>query len=220
MCKRNEITRTKASKVIQTAAASEDRILAFYFLHLHLNTIILLSTLDFTPWTKMCIIVRFQVLNSASCVCTSKLTFPPSLTFDPVSDVDCSARDVCHNEASSIFHRDYTGREMAALKLYFDLMSQPSRAVYMFLKVNQIPFEEKPVALRKGKLDSFCARGPISTQVKHHAVLCVNNITSVGGRVDRHCLDCEVEAVSWSAGCKLSCRRALRFALTVSIDPE
>ncbi|XP_041379238.1 glutathione S-transferase theta-1-like [Gigantopelta aegis] len=38
-----------------------------------------------------------------------------------------------------------------ALKFYFDLMSQPSRAVYMFLKLNSIPFEAKPVALRKGE---------------------------------------------------------------------
>ena len=40
---------------------------------------------------------------------------------------------------------------MAPLKLYYDLMSQPSRAVYIFLKVNNIAFEEKPIALRKGK---------------------------------------------------------------------
>ncbi|KAK7443722.1 hypothetical protein BaRGS_00040446 [Batillaria attramentaria] len=40
---------------------------------------------------------------------------------------------------------------MAQLKYYYDLMSQPSRALYMFLKLNKIPFEEKPVALRKGE---------------------------------------------------------------------
>ena len=40
-----------------------------------------------------------------------------------------------------------------ALKYYFDLMSQPSRAVYIFLKANNIQFEAKPVALRKGKAD-------------------------------------------------------------------
>ncbi|XP_045172677.2 glutathione S-transferase theta-1-like isoform X1 [Mercenaria mercenaria] len=38
-----------------------------------------------------------------------------------------------------------------ALKYYFDLMSQPSRAVYIFLKANNIKFEAKPVALRKGE---------------------------------------------------------------------
>ena len=37
-----------------------------------------------------------------------------------------------------------------ALRYYFDLMSQPSRAVYIFLKANNIQFEAKPVALRKG----------------------------------------------------------------------
>ncbi|XP_050410538.2 glutathione S-transferase theta-1 [Patella vulgata] len=38
-----------------------------------------------------------------------------------------------------------------SLKFYYDLMSQPSRAVYIFLKANKIPFEDKPVALRKGE---------------------------------------------------------------------
>jgi len=37
------------------------------------------------------------------------------------------------------------------LKYYFDLMSQPSRAVYMFLKLNNIPFKAVPVAIRKGE---------------------------------------------------------------------
>ncbi|GAV01961.1 hypothetical protein RvY_12586 [Ramazzottius varieornatus] len=36
-----------------------------------------------------------------------------------------------------------------ALKVYYDLMSQPSRAVYIFLRCNSIPFSEQPVALRK-----------------------------------------------------------------------
>jgi len=36
------------------------------------------------------------------------------------------------------------------LKYYYDLMSQPSRAVYIFLKANGIAFEAKPIALRKG----------------------------------------------------------------------
>jgi glutathione S-transferase len=39
----------------------------------------------------------------------------------------------------------------AGLKVYYDLMSQPSRAVYLFLKVNNLPFVNKPVALRKGE---------------------------------------------------------------------
>ena len=37
------------------------------------------------------------------------------------------------------------------LNYYFDLMSQPSRAVYMFLNINKVPFVSKPVALRKGE---------------------------------------------------------------------
>jgi len=39
------------------------------------------------------------------------------------------------------------------LKLYYDAMSQPSRALLIFLRANKgvIPFEEVPVALRKGE---------------------------------------------------------------------
>ncbi|KAI8123895.1 Glutathione S-transferase theta-1 [Lucilia cuprina] len=35
------------------------------------------------------------------------------------------------------------------VKYYFDLMSQPSRALWIALKMGNIPFEECPVALRK-----------------------------------------------------------------------
>ncbi|GLV32972.1 Glutathione S transferase T3 [Carabus blaptoides fortunei] len=35
------------------------------------------------------------------------------------------------------------------LKLYYDLLSQPSRAVYIFLKAAKVPFEPKDVPLRK-----------------------------------------------------------------------
>ncbi|KAK7087715.1 glutathione S-transferase theta-1-like isoform X2 [Littorina saxatilis] len=38
-----------------------------------------------------------------------------------------------------------------ALKYYYDLMSQPCRAVYMFLRLNKIPHEEKKTDLRKGE---------------------------------------------------------------------
>ncbi|XP_005089374.1 glutathione S-transferase theta-1 [Aplysia californica] len=37
------------------------------------------------------------------------------------------------------------------LKYYYDLLSQPSRAVYLFLTYNKVPFEAKPVALRKNE---------------------------------------------------------------------
>ncbi|CAL1543922.1 unnamed protein product [Lymnaea stagnalis] len=37
------------------------------------------------------------------------------------------------------------------LRVYYDLLSQPSRALFMFLRINNVPFEGKPVALRKGE---------------------------------------------------------------------
>lgn len=37
------------------------------------------------------------------------------------------------------------------MKLYFDLLSQPSRAVYIFLKLNKIPFEQQVVKLGRGQ---------------------------------------------------------------------
>lgn len=37
------------------------------------------------------------------------------------------------------------------IKFYFDFLSQPSRAIYIFLKTAKIPFEPVPVALRNGK---------------------------------------------------------------------
>ncbi|CAH1801026.1 unnamed protein product [Owenia fusiformis] len=37
------------------------------------------------------------------------------------------------------------------LRVYYDLMSQPCRAIVMFLKLNHIPYEDKIVALRKGE---------------------------------------------------------------------
>lgn len=36
-----------------------------------------------------------------------------------------------------------------ALKLYYDLLSQPGRAVYIFLKASNIPFEKKLINLGK-----------------------------------------------------------------------
>ncbi|XP_050435631.1 glutathione S-transferase theta-1-like [Adelges cooleyi] len=40
---------------------------------------------------------------------------------------------------------------MTKLKFYYDLLSQPSRALFMFLKKNNIPFEPKPIHLLKGE---------------------------------------------------------------------
>lgn len=36
------------------------------------------------------------------------------------------------------------------LKVFYDLMSQPCRALIMFLKLNNIPYDAKVIALRKG----------------------------------------------------------------------
>jgi len=40
--------------------------------------------------------------------------------------------------------------EMAGLKFYYDLISQPSRAVFLFLKVTNIPFVAHKVRISKG----------------------------------------------------------------------
>lgn len=40
---------------------------------------------------------------------------------------------------------------MSALKVYVDLMSQPSRSLLMFLKATNIPFEQKIVSIAKRK---------------------------------------------------------------------
>jgi hypothetical protein len=44
-----------------------------------------------------------------------------------------------------------------SLKLYYDLMSQPARAVYMFLRVNNIKFEAKRVDLKNGTFSKTVA---------------------------------------------------------------
>lgn len=38
---------------------------------------------------------------------------------------------------------------MPPLLYYYDLMSQPCRAVYIFLKMTGIPYQTKQIALRK-----------------------------------------------------------------------
>ncbi|KAI8782856.1 glutathione S-transferase theta-2-like isoform X2 [Biomphalaria glabrata] len=54
--------------------------------------------------------------------------------------------------------------QMPTLRLYYDLLSQPSRAVYIFLRLNNVPFEPKPVALRKDEhqTDEFKKINPFS----------------------------------------------------------
>lgn len=43
---------------------------------------------------------------------------------------------------------------MAKLKYYYNLLSQPSRAIYAFIKKTEIPFEGKVVDLLKGNTDN------------------------------------------------------------------
>ncbi|XP_059843841.1 glutathione S-transferase theta-2 [Hypanus sabinus] len=49
------------------------------------------------------------------------------------------------------------------LRVYYDLLSQPSRAVLLFLKVTGIPHVERPVALRRGehKSEEFTKLNPM-----------------------------------------------------------
>ncbi|GAB1597781.1 glutathione S-transferase theta-1-like [Argonauta hians] len=51
---------------------------------------------------------------------------------------------------------------MANLKVYYDLLSQPCRAVHIFLKINNIPYVNKVVALRKAehKTEEFTELNP------------------------------------------------------------
>ena len=58
--------------------------------------------------------------------------------------------------------------EMAGLKFYYDLMSQPSRAVFLFLKATNIPFIAHKVALRKGV---FAATGLQKLQPLHYNIV-------------------------------------------------
>lgn len=37
------------------------------------------------------------------------------------------------------------------MKYYYDLMSQPSRALFIILKLSKIPFEAREIALAKGE---------------------------------------------------------------------
>lgn len=42
-------------------------------------------------------------------------------------------------------------RTMSALKFYYDLMSQPSRALFIIFRLSGMQFEDCVVALRNGK---------------------------------------------------------------------
>ena len=49
------------------------------------------------------------------------------------------------------------------LAYFYDLMSQPCRAVYMFLRLTGIPFQAKEIALRKleNMTDEFARVNPL-----------------------------------------------------------
>lgn len=38
-----------------------------------------------------------------------------------------------------------------SLRFYYDLMSQPSRALYIIFKISNVQYVDCPIALRKGK---------------------------------------------------------------------
>lgn len=42
-----------------------------------------------------------------------------------------------------------------ALKLYYDELSQPSRALLIILKISKLPFEHCPVKLREGMINDI-----------------------------------------------------------------
>ena len=48
--------------------------------------------------------------------------------------------------------------KMTGLNFYYDLMSQPSRAVFLFLKATNIPFISHKVLFRKGVYFHFSLR--------------------------------------------------------------
>jgi len=62
--------------------------------------------------------------------------------------------------------------EMAGLKFYYDLISQPSRAVFLFLKATNIPFVAHKVALSKGvSTELFHRNAFLFGRSKKHAVV-------------------------------------------------
>ena len=42
------------------------------------------------------------------------------------------------------------------LEFYYDMVSEPCRAIYLFLKLNKVPFEPKEVSIIKGKFICSC----------------------------------------------------------------
>ena len=57
---------------------------------------------------------------------------------------------LCRCDSDILSTKFFTLIEMAGLRFYYDLMSQPSRAVFLFLKATNIPFVACKVRLSKG----------------------------------------------------------------------
>ncbi len=69
--------------------------------------------------------------------------------------------------------------QIMTLTFYYDVLSQPSRSVLLFIKANNIAVEEKPISIMKGTLDSilptnfhsqFCRRAKIGRIQKSQPV--------------------------------------------------
>lgn len=112
--------------------------------------------------------VPFRLYTYWFFFCSTSMTWPCSpwrpWTLTPCSDSFAAYRRSIL--AFCVWRRHLL--KMASLKFYYDLMSQPSRAVYLFLKVNKIPFEPKPVAIRKGKWVSDCTTESVNGALRIH----------------------------------------------------
>lgn len=50
-----------------------------------------------------------------------------------------------------VFFQRFSVSQKSVMKYYYDLLSQPSRAIYIILKLSKIPFEANEIALAKGE---------------------------------------------------------------------
>lgn len=77
----------------------------------------------------------------------------------------------------------YSEEFKMTLKVFYDLMSQPCRALIIFLKVNNIPFESKIVALRKAehKTPEFSKLNPFQKVpvIEHNGFVLTESIAMV-----------------------------------------
>ena len=72
------------------------------------------------------------------------------------------------------------------LKVYFDLMSQPSRAVYLFLNKTRIPHEKCKVDLAQGQLFNIVLYlNPILRTIYLQFIFCGRQVSLIYGRGTR-----------------------------------